>query len=127
MNLDDQGEAENVSTQGRALLALDFAENPEVFLDSLDQYLKAFASWEQLAMSPEYREKLRRLSPTEARALRSKLETLSSIHTQVIQLAERCRETLRGELGELHRRGKALRSYIDRYPSRVNITGKREM
>jgi len=58
--------------------------------------------------------------------LRGRIEVLQTNHAQLVSELNLLKGEVVEHLGEIHRRGKALRTYIDRFPSRVSIAGKRK-
>lgn len=93
----------------------------ERFLKRSDRYLKALDAWRaQLASGsgieghPQHDELLQLI------------ERLNAVHSEIVKRSQDMREEVAQELSAMHKRASALKSYIDRFPKRVTITGKRE-
>lgn len=97
------------------VLSLD-PTSTESFLSLVTEYLEDFDRW-AAAMSATG-------APSEP--LRGALEQLSGLHQQVTERADLHREKIKWDLGETHRRAQGLKAYVDRFPSRITIAGKRE-
>ncbi|MCC6953279.1 MAG: hypothetical protein IT290_04105 [Deltaproteobacteria bacterium] len=93
---------------------------------ALEDYLQAFDSW-QLALSgtnplaPDSP-----LSESERDSFRSSVQQLETLHRAVLELAQNNRDRVYNQMGGVRKRAQALRAYIDKYPSRITIAGKRE-
>ena len=97
------------------VLSLDQAAT-EPFLNLVTEYLESFDRW-SVAVS---------VTGVPSESLRGALEELSGLHQQVIERADSHREKIKWDLGEIHRRAQGLKAYVDRFPSRITIAGKRE-
>ncbi len=96
--------------------------DPEEVISRIRAYLEDFDSWQKAASELD----ASTLSDDEQQQARSKIELLGQLHAEVSTRAETAKERIAGELSDLHKRNKALKTYLDRYPSRISITGKRK-
>ena len=110
---------------GQRLLAIP-QDQIEQLLESLEAYLADFDVWQSrvTAINPLGDESS--LSQAARAALRSELEELSTVHRQVLDVAQQNRDRVHARIGDVRKRAQALKAYIDRYPSRITIAGKRE-
>ena len=94
------------------------ADDTPAFMHSLEGYLSSFDSWEKIVLQSKL--------PDDA-GFQEKLQELYQLHQKMLTVAQEKKDQVLGRLGDIKRRKKALRTYIDRYPSRISITGKREV
>lgn len=98
-------------------------DREELFVEKVTAYLEQFESWrtgiEQQGDSGEE-------SILSSEECRPQLELLQKLHQEVLSRATVQRDLVAHQLGEIHRRAQALKKYVDRYPSRITIAGKRE-
>ena len=88
------------------------------FLDSVNDYLSLLENWQTRLKD----------SPLEGDTidLKSKLEKLSKLHLEITNHTNFKKESIASDMANLHKKAKAHKQYIDRYPSRITITGKRK-
>lgn len=110
--------------QGKEILSLGREAELEPLLDKMESYLTAFQSWQ--TYFEQQRANFAALSTKETQSLRSHLEELSNIHEDIMNRLASNKNNLNVELGDIHKRGKALKAYVDRFPQRITIAGKRE-
>ncbi len=105
--------------------SLDPTLDVEQYLGALGGYLEQFNDWQRVIESggTDY---LSTLAVEERDELRDLVLELDEIHQRIISRVDENRTRLGLELGEVHRRGKALRAYVDHLPPRISITGKRK-
>ncbi|MCC6221111.1 MAG: hypothetical protein IT291_07720 [Deltaproteobacteria bacterium] len=89
-----------------------------VYLDSLEKWQAAFVGAAPLGDGSAF-------SDDERSSIRALLAKLDESHRIVLAIVDRRKELVAGQMGELHHRGKALKSYLDKYPARITIAGKR--
>lgn len=95
-------------------------EERDSFIEQVDSYLNALESWrtdieEKMASQSE-------LPPS----LRERVELLNSRHQELMRRADFERQALTAEMGEAKKKASALRAYVDRFPQRITIAGKRK-
>lgn len=95
-------------------------------LGKLDRYLVEFEKWQESLGGKNPLAKDSLLSPETQKKLRTQIEKLSTLHQQVVTRAETNRQGVHRQIAEIRKRTQALKAYIDRYPSRITIAGKRE-
>ncbi len=109
----------------RALIALaekaiaDESAGTDVFLESVAHYILALEDW-RANVAPEG-EATRVDEPS-----RLALGELNEIHHRLLARANELKQSLVSEMGEAKKKAGALRAYVDRFPQRITITGKRE-
>jgi uncharacterized protein YjbK len=107
----------------KGLLLITKDSSLEEFDVKANKYIESFTQWQ---LEFEAGDVLQGVSDYDRQEIREVLIELQEVHNQVIQFANEYREGVLGALSELHKRGKALRAYVDNYPSRITVTGKRE-
>lgn len=110
--------------QGKSILSLELGTDLEPLLERMESYLSSFQDWQN--NFEKQRVNLSSLSAEQSQALRSHLEELSKIHEDIATRLASNKNDLTEELGDIHKRGKALKAYVDRFPQRITIAGKRE-
>ena len=91
----------------------------EAALVGLEEYLAEFEGWAAtVGTEPAQGE--------EAVRLQSKLASLKALNDRLLVLSDAAKDSVSVKLGLSHKKLQALKSYIDRYPQRITITGKRE-
>jgi hypothetical protein len=101
----------------RNALALRESGETEAFLERTGIYLEAFGRF-QAAFDVE--------AARGSDEIKRLLEELNSLHITLIACAKEFSQEVLNRLGDTHARAKAVRTYLDRYPSRITIAGKRE-
>lgn len=97
----------------------DEALDSELFLQSVAEYLEALESWRSSLPNPE--------AGTPAREeMKAALGRLNETHKVLLERSNVHREKLMGQMGDAQKKAKALRSYVDRFPERITIAGKRK-
>lgn len=97
-------------------------EADDLLIERVSSYLDAFDSWRAVqGVSIEGD-----LNLNLHKELREELISLQAVHLEVMALTERRKGDLGARLSDVGLRAKALRSYVDHFPSRINITGKRK-
>ena len=95
------------------------AELPvDQLIDRVEGYAEDFSVWFE-----EHQEYFLEKDP---HTLEPKMKALLELHKQVLFIAERLLTDTSQERRELKRRGKGIMAYLDVFPRRVSITGKRE-
>ena len=102
------------------------AEELDDRFPQIETYLNDFEEW---------RGQIERKNPLEDSAAGT-AEDKAQLRAAIGQLYERHLEfsgrltllqrDVARQLGEIHQRGRALKAYIDRYPSRITVAGKRK-
>lgn len=93
----------------------------EDFLIAVESYLDVFEAW-KVRDSESEDGSLDKGAADRA----SSLSELKNLHEQLMARVDQAKEGLGGEMQGIHRRSKALKSYVNQYPSRVSITGHRK-
>ena len=105
--------------KAQAVLELDGASNPETLSDVIQDYVRSFTEWEQqIANEPR--------SDADAAGLRDAVAKLAALHHKVIEKASVVRDAIGDEIKNLRTREHALRRYVDPFPQRITIAGKRK-
>ena len=115
-----------LAAQARALLAEEVS-NTASFVTKLADYVRDLEEWQASPGTKALMAQLPSLKGKEQAELRNLLEAFSKEHQAVLQLAQQCRNNVADEMSHLHQKGRALRTYLDRLPTRVNVTGQRRV
>ncbi len=103
---------------GRAALDVD-AKEIDTFLDALGVYLEGVDSWRaEVEARPGEGEM--------PESVRARFENLNVLHQQLLARADASKAFVASEMGEMHKKAGALRIYIDRFPQRITIAGRRK-
>jgi len=105
---------------GLASAALESGD-ADAFLENVERYLTAFEDWQRSAPA-----ELEGLTEAERDEYRQQVNALAALHNQVTANALERKGEVLSRIGEIRHRTMALKRYIDRYPSRITIAGKRE-
>jgi len=89
------------------------------FLTSVANYLDELEVWRKDFTE---RENPSQVTEDEKQAIAELNET----HQRLLRRANEYRESLMSEMGSAQKKAKALRVYVDRFPARITITGKRK-
>jgi hypothetical protein len=119
--VDHHAAVRELDKEARSVLS--FGADTPRFIAAVEQYLQHFDAWQSAITggdAPSFS------APSEKEAFRKLLTDFSRVHQQVADEAGSCRDQVASKLGDIRRRAHVLRSYIDQYPSRITITGKRE-
>lgn len=115
------GEAPNIRRLIRLATEALLAEQKDVdtFLAGIGEYLTSLEEW---------RTKFAEVSPTEEvdAETRAALTELNEIHQKLLQGGDQFRKKLTQEMGDNKKKASALRAYVDRFPQRITIAGKRK-
>ena len=109
----------------RALIALaeraeaDEAAGTDAFVASVGEYIRALEDW-RAKLAPEGE------TASLDEASRQALIELNEIHQRVLSRANEMKQELVGEMGEAKKKASAIRAYVDKFPQRITITGKRK-
>jgi hypothetical protein len=110
----------------REALAVPEDGDVEVFIQKTDIYLRELEAW-QKDLGPEgIAGKPGTLAEGEKAELRNLVSALNQIHQDLITRASGTREKVGTAMGDLHKRATGMKKYIDRFPSRITIAGKRK-
>jgi len=99
------------------------AAEGEEFVTKVDLYLNAFDAWQKKV---EKNSSLLPKEGSELESFRGVVQQLNAVHQTIISQANDEKESVANELGALHKRAQGLKSYVDRFPKRISITGKRK-
>lgn len=111
----------NLTTLAKEILSLTGEVEPDLFHQKTNYYLEQFGKWQDSVESDGLS-----VGDDPDNPLREALAQLLSHHEQVVARVEMLKGEVLDALTDVHKRGKALRSYVDRYPSRITIAGKRK-
>ena len=116
----ESGEEEIIDLLSLAEYALAEEEaDSEKFLKSLARYLDALEFWRAALAKSDSPQ------PT-GDGVKSALGRLNETHQRLLERSNLHREKLMSEMGTAQKKAKALRSYVDRFPERITIAGKRK-
>lgn len=119
----NSGLSELIASAERAL-GVPSEQGVEGFLEHAASYLESFEKWQKgLEDSNPLQSEL--LSSSEKEAFREELLRLSALHEQLIDRAGGEKSELSSQMGEMHRKAAGLKRYVDNFPSRISIAGKR--
>jgi hypothetical protein len=125
-----EADAERLILASAGLLALVKAGEPQVkgdeILQKASEYLQQFESWVAALQADNPFSEGSEVDPVKREMLRGRVELLQSNHQRLVQALTTLKGDVVDQLSEIHRRSKALKTYIDRFPSRISITGKRK-
>lgn len=113
---------EDLLQLARQGLSLSPEDDGERFVEAVEGYLGKFEQW-RLSWDEQAMESL----PTKEKdALRAQLAVLKELHQQLMSKIDLGKQGLLDQMSDFGKRAKALRSYIDHYPSRITIAGRRK-
>jgi len=124
----DQLESELHSLMQRAdsLSIPDEVEARQSAIDAIGVYMDDVDSWnsaaEELLGKTDYNWK----SEDQKSQFATLVEKFAEKHAHLTTLAEKAMGDVQGDLKQLHKKGNALKKYIDRFPASISITGKRK-
>ena len=101
-------------------------EDAAALVAALEEYLEAFDRWQSALQGNNPLAPDSPVPAAEREAFRSQVEALEVDHRAVLELAQQNRDRIHTQMGGMRKRAQALKAYIDRYPSRITIAGKRE-
>ena len=119
-------------------LADDAAEtDPALFVERVGPYLEKFEEWQQAhrlyvgdadteRSETGVRGSSDQLTEAERGELRAKIAALAEVHLKVLQYANDHKDRVGEKMSHVHRRAYGLKAYVDRFPSRITIAGKRK-
>lgn len=93
------------------------------FLQRSDRYLKALELW-RLEIGAAGDGGLEKHPQRDQ--LMALIEKLNTRHAEVVRRSQELKDEVAHELSAMRKRASALKAYIDRFPKRVTITGKRQ-
>lgn len=120
MILEKSQEIETLLVHAKAILTIDNDTNFDLFLEKLETYLHKLEQWQKQTEQQEF--PVQGLNSPFAKLL----EELHNVHSQVVDCANSRKEALREELSGIYKRAQGMKAYIDRFPSRITIAGKRQ-
>ncbi len=115
-----QTKIRSLNTFAEKLLAIP-VENGEEFVAGLADYLELFDQ-----LQSDTSAKPVKLQPAEQQLAKKSVEKLQELHTRVLARSVDMKAEIAKQLGDVFHRSQALRAYVDPYPSRISITGKRQ-
>lgn len=113
--------AQGVLAEAKNVLSLESSVEPQQFLSALEKYLTTFDEW-RLAGE---RDQPPAADPERAN-YRAVIEELNGLHARISAVVEEKKDQIRAKMGDIKRRTQIVKTYIDRYPSRVTIAGRRQ-
>lgn len=108
------------------VIQLSDSEDLEVFLEATDRYLEKFSIWRESIEQDEGKLSLQQLKGNLNSSMVDHLKKLQEQHLKITNLTEAKRTEVGEGIANLHTRSRALKSYMDRFPQRITIAGKRE-
>jgi hypothetical protein len=119
-------QAEDLIASASRALASAEAGATEVFLQHAASYLGDFEPWASQMNELEPLRPEADFSEEEKASAKEIIQKLFDIHSAVLAAAEGQKETVGAQMGAMHKKSKAIKTYLDPYPGRVSITGKRK-
>lgn len=105
-------------TQAQEIVAIP-EDDVVSFVEQVDIYLSTLDAWREAVVQSAP-------PPPVADQIRGSVGTLQTLHAEVLQRADRAKERVRGEIGDVQKRANVLKSYVDNLPSRISLVGKKE-
>lgn len=100
------------------------SESTESFVAEVEQYLEALEAWRTNLDEPLFKKLEKEGNSLDA--LRDAVTELTEAHAEVLKRCEAYREAALGDIDDAHKRAKAMKTYVDRFPKRISITGQRK-
>lgn len=111
-----------LTQSAKKILELPQESDVDQFLELVDSYMIEFTDWFALL------EKTLQagMAEEELSQFKALLTQIAANHQRVLDRSEASKAEVKQAMSELHKRGNALKTYIDVRPDRISITGKRE-
>lgn len=119
-------EVKALRAEAEELASMELPAELDQVLDRAGRYLERFEEWRRGIESSRPFDAASALSPAEQEELRAAVKEYQATHLVLVERLTGLKDGLAGQMGELHRKAKALKSYVDPYPSRITIAGKRK-
>lgn len=134
-------QAQNLIAEATRCAALSDPSCGEEFLEISSRYVSSLVEWNKLMQvyvsaheeiandgvdnfsKGNVRDKADLYIPSK---MRETIFLLEEAHRQVLVAAEAHKETLGSMLGDVHKKSKAIKTYIDPHPFRKSLTGRRK-
>ena len=114
--MDALKQVEELCDMGSTLLTRASTLDLESFEEGVQRYVDRFQTWAE-----KFNEEIP--IPDD---LRNALERLQEIHSKLSSEVVVRRDQIGQALGDVHRKEKAHKAYIDQFPKRITLTGKRK-
>lgn len=122
-----RGEIDQLVAQAEQLLAVELsAETLDPFLSAAQGYLDNVEAWRTAFQTSDAMDRALKLPDEQRAEFKAVVMKLVEVHDQVTQRSAAVRDDLKDQIIDVHRRAKGLKRYIDQYPSRITIAGKRK-
>lgn len=123
-------DVENLIALANEAFAVD-ASALALFVEKVGLYLEHLESWRARVerFDPPLEKLLQNSSPQNSGAsdeFRKQCSELHRVHQQIIERAALLKGNVSDEMKGLRKKATALKAYVDRFPKRITIAGKRE-
>lgn len=108
------------------VLEADRQGDVNLFLEKVGLYLDSFDAWKNEVEKVNPLDDSSSLSDAEREYLRAQIKELDVVHRAVVLRAVEIKDSVADTIGDVHKRAKVARAYIDQFPSRITIAGKRK-
>lgn len=99
-------------------------EDVERFVTQVTHYLELLERW-QAAVNNSNPFLMPGVTEAEKEDARSKVSQLGELHKKILSRASESKDTVGSEVSAVHKKAQAMKAYVDPYPGRMTITGKR--
>ncbi len=110
---------EELITKGKLILKSDEPDYDR-FTAQVTDYLEGLDSWQTAYQSNP------NLPDAEQERFAKLVAMLNDLHQQIVTKASAKKDEVASQMGDVYKRAQVLKKYIDRYPSRITITGRRK-
>ena len=109
----------------KALVAADSIDLTD-FVDATETYLSALEQW-QAEVNARGTPLVATVSgEQEKESLRQRVKELQEVHQILLSRAADTKEGVGVQMSELHKRASGMKKYVDTFPARITIAGKRK-
>ncbi|HQH26107.1 MAG TPA: hypothetical protein PLP17_01810 [Oligoflexia bacterium] len=96
------------------------------FVAKTEGYMEALEAWQAEIGQSGLSNQTSELPEHEKSMLRELISSLNERHQQLMVRAGMAKDNVGAAMGDIHRRAAGLKKYVDSYPSRITIAGKRK-
>ena len=110
---------ETIITKGKLILKSD-EQDYDRFTEQVTDYLESLDAWQKAYQADP------KVPDAEHAHFAQLVNTLNELHQQIVVKATAKKDEVASQMGDVYKRAQVLKKYIDRYPSRITITGRRK-
>ena len=115
-----------LTAEAEAISSLSLESDLEQVLLQADSYTARLESWKNQVEEAAPFEAESDFTTAQKEAFRAQVLVFQDRHLALTERLSGARDLVTQQMGDLHKRAKALRTYVDRFPSRITIAGKRK-